>query len=359
MEGRAREWLDSGGFFDWVPRESMSGMNKLRVFHAEFGDPESPLVLLVHGFPTSSVDWYDVAGPLSRDRRVCVLDFPGFGFSDKRKDGSYTLHRDVELVDFYLREVLGASEGAVVAHDRGDSVALAFAARSAAGETPFQLTNLVVSNGNMFLPLSNLTLFQRLVLDAKTAPQVLEALTPELLAAGLGHETFTPPRPPEDPAIKALADTFAVNDSVAVLHDTIQYLVEQSENEQGWLDALADRPSRPLWSGACTTRSRRPRVAAYIWNAYLSTKPGANQFWLLPAANHYLQHDRPKEFVEVVSVALAGDIPDAPGPALRGARSAASWSTPHGQNAQRQRGSRRDLTRAKGARRPAPPAPAR
>jgi pimeloyl-ACP methyl ester carboxylesterase len=314
MEGRAREWLDAGEFFDWVPREPVSGMAKLRVFHAEFGDPKAPLLLLVHGFPTSSVDWYDVVGPLSRDRRVCVLDFPGFGFSDKPKDGSYTLHRDAELVDFYLGEVLGASEGAVVAHDRGDSVALAFAARIAAGETPFQLTNLVVSNGNMFLPLSNLTVFQRLVLDAKTASQVLEVLTPELLAAGLGQETFTPARPPEDPAIKALADTFAVNDGVAVLHDTIQYLVERSENEQGWLDGLAESsvPTALVW-GMYDTVSP-PRVAAYIWNTYLSTKPGANEFWLLPAANHYLQHDQPKEFVEVVSAALAGDIADAPGP---------------------------------------------
>jgi pimeloyl-ACP methyl ester carboxylesterase len=314
MDGRAREWLDAGGFFDWIPRESTSEVGKLRVFHAEFGDPNAPLLLLLHGFPTSSIDWYDVAGPLSRDRRVCVLDFPGFGFSDKPEDGSYALDRDAELVDFYLRDVLGASEGAVVAHDRGDSVALAFAARSAAGETPFQLTNLLVSNGNMFLPLSNLTVFQRMVLDATTASQVLEALTPELLAAGLGQETFTPARPPEDPAIKALADTFAVNDGVAVLHDTIQYLVERSENEQEWLEALArsDVPTALVW-GLYDTVSP-PRVAAYIWNAYLSTKPGANEFWLLPAANHYLQHDQPNEFVEVVSAGLSGEIPDAPGP---------------------------------------------
>jgi pimeloyl-ACP methyl ester carboxylesterase len=314
MNGRAREWLDAGGFFDWAPPESVGGGRELRIFHAELGDPDAPLLLLVHGFPTSSVDWYDVAGPLSRDRRVCLLDFPGFGFSDKPKDESYSLSRDAELLSFYLGEVLGASRVAVVAHDRGDSVALALAARSGAGRTPFELTNLVLSNGNMFLPLSNLTMFQRLVLDAESAPQVLEALSPELLAAGLGQETFTPARPPEDPAIKALADTFAVNDGVAVLHDTIQYLVERSENEQGWLDALASSslPTALVW-GIYDTVSP-PRVAAYIWDACLSTKPGANEFWLLPAANHYLQHDQPKELVEVVSAALSGNAPEAPGP---------------------------------------------
>ncbi len=305
MADRAREWRQAGGFLDW---------GELSIFHAQFGDPDAPLLLLVHGFPTSSIDWYDVVDALSEERRVCVLDFPGYGFSDKPKEGPYSLERDCELLDFYAREILEADEGAVVAHDRGDSVALAFAARCAAGETPFRLTNLVISNGNMFLPLSNLTAFQRLVLDEATASQTLEQLNPEVLAAGLGQTTFTPVRELADPAIKALADTFEVNTGVAVLHDTIQYLVERSENEERWLEALgrSSVPTALVW-GIYDTVSP-PRVAAYIWNEYLSTKPGANSFWFLPSANHYLQHDQPEAFVEVVTAALAAKTPEAPGP---------------------------------------------
>ena len=311
MEGRAREWLDGGGFFDW-DRPGFDG--ELRIFHRELGDPDAPPLLLVHGFPTSSIDWFDVVDALSRERRVCVLDFPGFGFSDKPRDGSYTLERDCELVGHYLDEVVDAAEGAVVAHDRGDSVALAFARSCAAGDVSFELTNLVISNGNMFLPLSNLTEFQRLVLDPETASAVLEQITPELLADGLGQTTFTPLRQLEDPAIRALADTFEVNEGVAVLHDTIQYLVERSENEEVWLEALAGAavPTALVW-GLYDTVSPL-RVAAHIWDAYLASKPGANQFWLLPRANHYLQHDQPAEFAEVVLATLAGSVPEAPGP---------------------------------------------
>jgi len=311
MDTRAEHWLEAGDYFDWKPP---GGSAPLRIFHAEFGDPEAPLLQLVHGFPTSSIDWYDVVEALSGERRVCVLDFPGFGFSDKPKDATYTLERDCELLDFHLRDVLGAEGGAVVSHDRGDSVALAFAARCDAGATPFRLTNLVLSNGNMFLPLSNLTEFQTLVLDEATAPQALEQITPELLAAGLGQTTFTPVRGPEDPAIRALADTFEVNDGVAVLHDTIQYLVERSENEESWLEALSRSsvPTALVW-GLYDTVSP-PRVAAHIWNVFLSTKPGENTFWLLPGANHYLQHDQPREFAQVVLAVLGGSISQAPGP---------------------------------------------
>ena len=302
--GRAEEWLAAGSFFEW---------ERLKIFHAEFGDPEAPALLLVHGFPTSSIDWYDVVPALSRERRVCLLDFPGFGFSDKPTGDSYTVQRDAELLGHYLGEVLGARAGAVVAHDRGDSVALTLAARCASGETEFELSGLVVSNGNMFLPLSNLTVFQRLALDPETAPQVLAVATPEVLAEGLGATTFTPPRSLEDPAIAALASTFAHNDGIAVLHDTIQYLVERSEREEEWLSDLARSsvPTTLVW-GLYDVVSPL-RVAAHIWNSYLSTKPGDNEFWILPLANHYLQHDQPEEFVEVVEAALSGRSPEAPG----------------------------------------------
>ncbi len=311
---RAEEWLAAGSFFEWVPREPMHNTSRLKIFHAEFGDPEAPALLLVHGFPTSSVDWYDVVPALSREHRVCVLDFPGFGFSDKPKGESYTIDRDCELVSHYLCEVLGLRAGSVVAHDRGDSVALTFAARCSSGGTPFELSHLVLSNGNMFLPLSNLTVFQRLTLDPATAPQVLAAATPEVLATGMGENTFTPPRGLEDPAIAALADTFAVNDGIAVLHDTIQYLVERSEHEQEWLEALAGSPVPTTLIWGLYDVVSPLRVAAHVWSTYLANKPSVNEFWLLPRANHYLQHDQPQEFVEAVTAVLSGHSPEAPGP---------------------------------------------
>jgi pimeloyl-ACP methyl ester carboxylesterase len=313
MEGRSQEWLKAGSHFEWVPTERLRHAGKLNIFHAEFGDPQAPLLLMVHGFPTSSIDWQDVVGELSANYRVCVLDLPGFGFSDKPTDESYTLHRDSELLGYYLVDILGAQEGAVVAHDRGDSVALSFTRRCHTGKTPFAVSNLVLSNGNIFLPLSNLTEFQRLVLDPASAPATVAAITPEILAAGLGQTTFTPRRTMDDPTIAALADTFAVNDGLAVIHDTIQYLVERSEHEQEWLEALAAMPVKTTVVWGLYDEVSPLRVAAHVWNNYLATKPGGNEFWLLPRANHYLQNDQPREFVQVLEATLSNSSPEAPG----------------------------------------------
>jgi pimeloyl-ACP methyl ester carboxylesterase len=314
MKEVAREWLRAGDHFEWVPREPLRHTGTLSIFHAEFGDPEAPLLLLVHGFPTSSIDWHDVVDDLAATHRVCVLDLPGFGFSDKPRDENYTVARDSELLGYYLAEILDARTGAVVAHDRGDSVALMFAGLCAAGQMPFEPTDLVLSDGNIFLPLSNLTDFQRLALNPSTASSVLAATTPELLAAGMGQSTFTPPRGVDDPAIAALVDIFAFNDGVGVLHRTIQYLVERASHEQEWLEALAAMPVKTTVVWGLYDEVSPLRVASHVWNNYLATKPGENEFWLLPRANHYLQNDQPREFAQVVRAALSRSSPRSPGP---------------------------------------------
>ncbi len=308
---RAEEWRSRGGYFSWRPAQGDAA--SVQIFHIELGAPDAPLLLLVHGWPTSSIDWFEVANQLSARFRVCALDFPGYGFSDKPPGWGYSLTRDAELVEFYLSEVIRAEVGVVVAHDRGDSVALLYAARSAQGRSAMQLEHLVLSNGNIFLPLSNLTGSQRQILDAASWDKVANALTPARLAEGIGASTFTPPRKAGDPEVEALAATFGHENGTRVLHETIQYLVERSQNEEAWLTALAEAsfPVTVIW-GLYDTVSP-PRVASYVWNEYLMLKPGGNRLYFIPDANHYLQVDRPDAFVKVLLHTLEPADDQSPG----------------------------------------------
>ncbi len=295
---RADDWLSRGGYFSWRPPRGNAP--SVEIFHVEMGEPDAPVLVLIHGWPTSSIDWFEVAIQLSARFRVCALDFPGFGFSDKPREWGYSLTRDEELIEFYLSEVIGAESGVVAAHDRGDSVALLHAARCAEGRASMRLEHLVLSNGNIFLPLSNLTDAQRRILDQQSGPQITAALTPAQLAEAIGASTFTPPRRAGDPEVEALAATFGHNDGVKVLHETIQYLVERSNDEEKWLMALAEAafPVTVVW-GLYDTVSP-PRVASYVWNEYLMMRPGDNRLYFIPDANHYLQNDRPDAFVKVL-----------------------------------------------------------
>jgi pimeloyl-ACP methyl ester carboxylesterase len=311
---RADAWRAAGEHFSWSPPGEDAP--PVQVFHVELGDPGAPVVALVHAFPTCSIDWFEVAELLAPRYRVCALDFPGYGFSDKPRGWGYNLRRDAELLDHYLAEVVGAERVVMVAHDRGDSVALIHSANAAEGRARVAVDHLVLSNANIFLPLSNLTDAQRLMLHN---PELLDQLTPDLLAAGMGAVTFSPPRGAEDPDVQALAATFAHDDGMALLHETIQYLVERSVDEQAWLRSLAasDVPTTLVWGVYDTVAPIR--VATHVWHEHLMFKPGRNALYLVPGANHYLQNDRPAAFVQVVEHALespADAVPGALGEAL-------------------------------------------
>ena len=299
---RADQWRSRGRYFSWRPTEEDAC--SVEIFHVQIGDPDAPLLLLIHGWPTSSIDWFDVADQLSASFRVCALDFPGYGFSDKPQGWGYSVTRDEELIEYYITEVIGAEAGVVVAHDRGDSVALLHAARCAEGRSAARLEHLVLSNGNVFLPLANLTAVQRRILDTESGPQIVARLTPSQLAEGLGANTFTPPRTAGDPEVEALAATFAHADGIRVLPETIQYLVERSQNEEAWLRTLAETPIpvTVIW-GLYDTISP-PRVASYVWNEYLMLRTSGNRLYFIPDANHYPQVDRPDAFVKVLLHAL-------------------------------------------------------
>jgi pimeloyl-ACP methyl ester carboxylesterase len=310
---RAEDWRAKGACFSWRPADGDAAA--VEVFHVELGDPDAPVLALVHGFPTCSIDWFEVAERLATRFRVCALDFPGYGFSDKPLGWGYSLKRDAQLLDHYLAEVVGARSAVMVAHDRGDSVALVHAANAAEAEARVALEHLVLSNANIFLPLSNLTDAQRLMLHN---PELLMQVTPELLAAGMGMAAFTPPRGPEHPDVLALAATFAHQDGTRVLNDTIQYLIERSADEEEWLRSLAATPLPTTVIWGIYDAIAPVRVPNHVWETHLMFKPGRNAFYLIPGANHYVQNDRPDAYVQAVLHALDAPEDAAPG-ALDGA----------------------------------------
>jgi pimeloyl-ACP methyl ester carboxylesterase len=312
MTSRAQQWRQRGDVFSWAPTDADA--THVEVFHVETGDRDRPVLLLVHGFPTCSVDWVDLIDELSDSFYICALDFPGYGFSSKPVGWGYSLGRDAELLDHYLGSVIGADSATLVAHDRGTSVSLLHTLDAVAGRTATRVDHLVLTNGNIFLPLSNLTDFQRLMLDPATAPAVTDVMTPAMLAEGMGRLTFSPPREPGSTEVEALTETFAYDDGVRVLHETIQYLVERAEGETDWLSALAatDVPTTVIWG---MSDSVSPvRVAAYSWDQFLMLKPGANRFYLVPDASHYLHNDRPQAVAATLRHALDPTSETTPGP---------------------------------------------
>jgi pimeloyl-ACP methyl ester carboxylesterase len=64
------------------------------VFYREAGRPDRPVVLLLHGFPTSSFQYRELMPRLADRYRVIAPDLPGFGFTEVPPERNYTYSFD-------------------------------------------------------------------------------------------------------------------------------------------------------------------------------------------------------------------------------------------------------------------------
>lgn len=61
----------------------------VQVFYREAGPADAPVVLLLHGFPTSSFQYRDLLPQLADSYRVIAPDLPGFGFTEVPAERGY------------------------------------------------------------------------------------------------------------------------------------------------------------------------------------------------------------------------------------------------------------------------------
>lgn len=116
------------------------------VFYREAGPADAPVVVLLHGFPTSSHMFRNLI-PLLADRyRVIAPDYPGFGESDApdHRAFAYTFAHYADIVDELLGR-LGASRYALYVMDYGAPVGYRLALKH-----PERVSALVVQNGNAY-----------------------------------------------------------------------------------------------------------------------------------------------------------------------------------------------------------------
>ena len=118
----------------------------VKVFYREAGPKDAPVVLLVHGFPTSSHQYRNLI-PLLADRyRVIAPDYPGYGQSDApdHKSFSYTFARMADVVE-KLTRVVGADKYSLYVMDYGAPIGYRLALKH-----PNKVQSLIVQNGNAY-----------------------------------------------------------------------------------------------------------------------------------------------------------------------------------------------------------------
>ena len=117
-----------------------------RLFYREAGDEEAPVVVLLHGFPTSSHMFRDLVPALADQYRVIAPDHLGFGMSDAppADQFDYTFDGLATLTAALLRG-LGVDRYAMYVQDYGAPIGWRLALAD-----PQAVTAIISQNGNAY-----------------------------------------------------------------------------------------------------------------------------------------------------------------------------------------------------------------
>jgi pimeloyl-ACP methyl ester carboxylesterase len=118
----------------------------LEIFYREAGLHDTPAILLLHGFPTSSQMFRNLIPLLADEYHVVAPDYPGYGHSSmpSRDQFAYTFDKLAKVIDDFTDEV-GLSKYALYVQDYGAPVGYRLAAKH-----PERVTAIVVQNGNAY-----------------------------------------------------------------------------------------------------------------------------------------------------------------------------------------------------------------
>ena len=118
----------------------------VEVFYRAAGDPSAPVVLLLHGFPTSSFMFRELIPRLADQFRVIAPDLPGFGFTEVPEKRNYTYSFDaLARTTEAFTEALGLHRYAIYIFDYGAPTGLRLALAH-----PERVSAIVSQNGNAY-----------------------------------------------------------------------------------------------------------------------------------------------------------------------------------------------------------------
>jgi pimeloyl-ACP methyl ester carboxylesterase len=280
---RAREWIDQC--------ETLISRRGHRIAFRRRG--RGPTVLLLHGFPTWSYDYADVAADLAADHDVVTLDFLGYGASDKPSPYAYSVAESADLVED-LAAHLDLRSVRLVAHDYGGIVAQELIDRVLAGELGFSISSLVMLNSGIVYSAYRPTRLQKLLILPVIGKVIAGRVTAERLRSGL--DAVRRSRLTDD----ELGDLWygvSLHDGHKLAHLLIRYNAERAVHHGRWEKVLADwdGPLHLVWG------LDDPVSGRHVLQAATSALPRA-RVTELEGVGHYPQSEAP----QAVSAAVRG-----------------------------------------------------
>jgi pimeloyl-ACP methyl ester carboxylesterase len=285
---------------DWERRGRYAELLGQRIFFID--EPASGesrgTIFLVHGFPTSSWDWWKIWPGLNRHYRLVAPDLLGFGFSAKPSPHDYRIMEQADLCEVLI-EHLGLESFHVLAHDYGDTVAQEMLARQNEGLGVGRWESCLFLNGGLFPETHRARTVQKLL--RSPLGSAFSFLLSRRSLRGSFDEIFGDDKA-TDAEIDAFFELFTRDGGRRNLHRLIHYMSDRTHYRERWLKALTDAICPiGLINGSLDPVSGEHMVQRF------EELVGADYFVRrLSRAGHYPQTEAPDAVVEAYAGFLGG-----------------------------------------------------
>ncbi|MEM6638847.1 MAG: alpha/beta hydrolase [Pseudomonadota bacterium] len=275
----------------WKALGQIEQIDGYEMFTVDHGNPDRPVVLMIHGFPTASWDWHAVWTRLAGDFRLITLDLLGYGLSAKPPRHRYSFAEQADLVETLMAR-RGFDAVHILAHDYGDTVAQELLARQneRGGEGIWKSCCLL--NGGLFAGQHRPLLIQH-ILASRLGPLVGPLLSKARLRRSM-HRIAGPQRAPTENEIDTFWALISANKGRAAIPLLSRYMHERVRHRERFFGALK-HATVPL---ALINGSADPISGAHLV-AWYRQAVGEPAFTLeLADAGHYPQLEYPDAVVD-------------------------------------------------------------
>jgi pimeloyl-ACP methyl ester carboxylesterase len=228
----------TGSVRAWQQRGESDGFRGYGI-HTLREEGEGPLLLLLHGFPSSSYDWRLLLDE-EAGRNLLAFDFLGFGLSAKPREHDYSLFWQADLVEELVRRHGGGRPVFVLAHDMGTSVANELMARDLEGKLAMELAGVLLFNGSMVLERASPILGQRL-LRGRFGPLFARLSSERVFRQQFGS-VFSTARPLSDAEAADQWSLICHNGGRTLGHRLISYMDQREKYAERWHGAIREWP---------------------------------------------------------------------------------------------------------------------
>jgi pimeloyl-ACP methyl ester carboxylesterase len=265
------EWAKQGKYYNYNGRpvwyyDSQYATYPSSSSSSSTPSPSSPsaTLLLLHGYPTSSYDWYSLLpllNPTHRSKKwhILAIDLLGYGLSDKSLPLNSSIFTQCDMIESFIQSAAAIVDTHlplhILAHDVSVTVVQELLARQvdryrSQEDRIIHPKSIVLLNGGLFPEQHRAVMAQKLLLAPYSGHLIQELIPSSIMIQNINKVFGKDTKLSYDEGMLHLT-LLLHNAPSGLIHTLQQYIRERRENRFRWVTALNEtttvlQPSIPI-----------------------------------------------------------------------------------------------------------------